>query len=69
MVSMHSDSDCNGWSVNFSPILENFPSGDDLADACRINEMLETQIRVHPTQYLWVHRRFKTRPEGQAKVY
>jgi KDO2-lipid IV(A) lauroyltransferase len=69
MVSMHRDSDCNGWSVNFSPILENFPSGDDLADASRINEMLETQIRVHPTQYLWVHRRFKTRPEGQAKVY
>ena len=35
----------------------------------RLNELLEGWIREHPTQYYWVHRRFKTRPEGQASPY
>lgn len=35
----------------------------------KLNELLEGWIREHPTQYYWVHRRFKTRPEGQASPY
>lgn len=69
MVSVYRDHNRAHWTVTFTPVFENFPSGDDQGDARRINEMLETQIRAHPAQYLWVHRRFKTRPEGEASVY
>lgn len=51
------------------PPLENFPSGDYLQDAIQMNQILERMIRMHPEQYLWQHRRFKTRPEGQTSVY
>ena len=57
------------WTVDFSPIVEGFPSGDDVADGTRINSIVESAIREHPEQYLWMHRRFKTRPPGDAGVY
>lgn len=57
------------WCVDIQPPLEGFPSGDDLADAQRINDWVEAQVRQRPEQYLWVHRRFKTRPEGSPGVY
>lgn len=41
------------------PPLENFPTGDSIADAERFNRMIEAQIRLAPEQYLWIHRRFK----------
>lgn len=49
--------------------MPSIPSGDPVADARSINEILETNIRLVPEQYMWVHRRFKTRPEGEASVY
>lgn len=49
--------------------LDNFPSGDPAADARAINALLEDNIRLVPDQYMWVHRRFKTRPDGEARVY
>ena len=51
-----------GYDIYFHPALENFPSGDDLADATLVNETIEREVRRHPDQYLWMHRRFKTRP-------
>lgn len=51
-----------GYDIYFHPPLENFPSGDDLADATLVNRTIEREIRRHPDQYLWMHRRFKTRP-------
>lgn len=57
------------WTARFSPELEGFPSGDKLLDATRINALIETAVRAHPEQYLWMHRRFKTRPPGEAPVY
>lgn len=51
-----------GYNLHFHPPLENFPSGDDLADATLVNQTIEQEIRRHPDQYLWMHRRFKTRP-------
>ena len=57
------------WTLKFTPMLENFPSGDDLADATRLNAMLEAEVKSVPAQYLWMHRRFKTRPTGEASFY
>ncbi|MFC4259116.1 LpxL/LpxP family Kdo(2)-lipid IV(A) lauroyl/palmitoleoyl acyltransferase [Marinobacter lacisalsi] len=52
-----------GYDIYFHPALEDFPSGDELADATRVNRTIEQEIRRHPDQYLWMHRRFKTRPD------
>ncbi|PCH63842.1 MAG: hypothetical protein COC04_04015 [Gammaproteobacteria bacterium] len=49
--------------------LEDFPVGDDIEDAQRINDIIEAEIRKSPEQYLWVHRRFKTQPEGKGLLY
>ncbi len=57
------------YQVNFSPILENFPAADEEEDARRVNALIETALLHHPEQYLWLHRRFKTRPEGEPAVY
>jgi KDO2-lipid IV(A) lauroyltransferase len=51
------------------PALENFPGEDVGADTLRINRIIEAQILQSPEQYLWVHRRFKTRPGSEADVY
>jgi Kdo2-lipid IVA lauroyltransferase/acyltransferase len=55
-------SDALGYDIYFQAPLENFPSGDDLADATLVNATIEREVRRHPEQYLWMHRRFKTRP-------
>ncbi|WP_455366058.1 LpxL/LpxP family Kdo(2)-lipid IV(A) lauroyl/palmitoleoyl acyltransferase [Kaarinaea lacus] len=58
-----------GYDVFILPPLENFPSGDDVKDAKLVNELFAEQVVLAPEQYLWGHRRFKTRPEGEADVY
>ena len=58
-----------GYEVSCHPAWENFPSGDDVADARRLNEFIEERVREMPEQYFWTHKRFKTRPPGEAKWY
>ena len=58
-----------GYEITIHPPLENYPVGDELEDATRINQELEKHIRENPGQYLWAHRRFKSRPAGTADRY
>jgi KDO2-lipid IV(A) lauroyltransferase len=58
-----------GYRVRFLEPWTDFPSDDPLADTARMNRWIEAEIRRDPAQYLWVHKRFKTRPAGEAKVY
>jgi KDO2-lipid IV(A) lauroyltransferase len=59
----------DGYVLTFYPAWENFPSGDDIADARRMNEFIEQRVLEMPEQYFWLHKRFKTRPEGEARFY
>ena len=58
-----------GYEVEIGPPWANFPSADVNADVARMNAEIERHVRAMPEQYYWVHKRFKTRPEGEAPVY
>ncbi len=58
-----------GYKIHFGPMLTNFPSGDVVKDATAINAAIEDNVRRVPEQYLWGHRRFKTRPPGEPQIY
>ncbi len=58
-----------GYRVRFLQPWTDWPSDDALADARRMNEWIESEVRADPAQYLWVHKRFKTRPKGEADPY
>ena len=61
--------DGTGYRLTLYPALEQFPGASQEVDTARINAFLEARIREQPEQYLWVHRRFKTRPPGESGVY
>ena len=59
----------DGYVARFYPAWQDFP-GDDLAAATRrMNAFIEERVLEMPAQYLWSHKRFKTRPPGEAKPY
>lgn len=58
-----------GWRVRFLPAWDDWPGDDALADTARMNKWIESEIRRNPEQYLWVHKRFKTRPPGEPSLY
>jgi len=58
-----------GYVVRFLPALENYPGASIEGDTRRMNALIEEQVRQMPEQYLWVHKRFKTRPPGEARWY
>lgn len=59
----------DGYAIRLEAPLENFPSDDVVADTTRVNACIERMVRGAPTQYLWLHKRFKTRPPGEASPY
>jgi KDO2-lipid IV(A) lauroyltransferase len=58
-----------GYEMSLQEAWDNFPTADLYDDTLRMNTELAEHIRATPSQYYWVHRRFKTRPEGEASVY
>lgn len=59
----------NRYQISIDPPWANWPSADAVADTRIYMEKLEAEVRKHPEQYLWVHRRFKTRPQGSPDIY
>lgn len=69
ILGYHRNADDSGYTVKLAAAPNGFPSGDETVDAGLINAALEQMIRIDPAQYMWVHRRFKTRPPGHPKPY
>ncbi|WPC06512.1 lipid A biosynthesis lauroyl acyltransferase [Pseudomonas benzenivorans] len=61
--------DGSGYKVVVHPPLADFPGDSEEADCLRINQWIERAVGACPEQYLWAHRRFKTRPAGESKLY
>jgi KDO2-lipid IV(A) lauroyltransferase len=57
------------YHLTITPELDNYPGVDEVADATRVNELLEGLIRIDPTQWMWFHRRFKNTPDGRSDIY
>jgi KDO2-lipid IV(A) lauroyltransferase len=58
-----------GYRVRFLDPWTDFPTDDPVADAARMNEWIGSEVRRNPSQYYWVHKRFKTRPPGEPSLY
>jgi KDO2-lipid IV(A) lauroyltransferase len=67
--TFHKRDEGGGYRLRLEAPLSGFPSGDVVADTARLNACIERMVREAPAQYLWVHRRFKTRPEGAPAIY
>ena len=65
----HRRLDGGGYAIRLEAPLADFPSADVVADTARVNACIERMVRAAPAQYLWMHKRFKTRPLGQADIY
>ena len=61
--------DYKGYKVKFYPPFDDFPGTDMIAATRRMNAFIEDRIRETPAEYLWTHKRFKTRPLGQPSLY
>ncbi len=61
--------DGQGYVTEIGDAWEDFPTDDAEADTIRMNAWIEEAVRTMPEQYYWVHRRFKTRPEGESRPY
>lgn len=61
--------DYRGWKVSFHPPWENYPGADITAATRQMNAFIEQEILKAPAEYFWAHKRFKTRPEGEASLY
>ena len=69
VVGLYNRMTPEGYAAEMTPAWDNFPTDDHIADTARMNRELEMAIRTMIPQYYWVHKRFKTRPDGQASLY
>ena len=61
--------DDGGYVLRLARPMPDFPGKDAAADTVRVNQEVEHMVREAPEQYLWVHKRFKTRPPGEPRIY
>ncbi|MBW5820444.1 Kdo(2)-lipid IV(A) acyltransferase [Yersinia enterocolitica] len=61
--------DGKGYQVLLQPAVENFPLDSEVEAAAFMNKVVEKEIERATDQYMWLHRRFKTRPEGAPSLY
>jgi len=61
--------DNKGYLIDIRAPLQDFPGGDDVADAARIRKVLADAVNEHPEQYMWTFKFFKTRPDGGPAPY
>lgn len=59
----------NGYEIELLPHWQDFPTDDVVHDTTRMSQEVEAWIRTMPTQYFWVHKRFKSRPPGEPPIY
>lgn len=57
------------YHIEIFPAWDGYPTGNEIDDAQRVNDWIELQIRSMPEQYFWLHRRFKTQPDGKGALY
>lgn len=65
------NNEAHTWDVELHPIdLSDLSEPEcHVADATNVNRLIEQVVRTHPAQYFWVHRRFKTKADGQRRDY
>ena len=69
VVALYNRMTPEGYVAQLTPAWENFPTDDHVADTARMNRELQAAIMTMPAQYYWVHKRFKTRPQGEPSYY
>lgn len=57
------------YTLEVKPAFTDFPSTDATADTARVMAAIEAMARAAPSQYLWLHKRFKRRPDGAVPIY
>ncbi|STI84637.1 lipid A biosynthesis lauroyl (or palmitoleoyl) acyltransferase [Escherichia coli] len=67
-VTMVRKADYSGYRLFITPEMEGYPTDENQA-AAYMNKIIEKEIMRAPEQYLWIHRRFKTRPVGESSLY
>lgn len=68
-ITMIRKTDGSGYKLIIGPEMIDYPRSDEHAAAAWMNQVIEREILRAPEQYLWLHRRFKTRPAGQSSLY
>lgn len=67
--TQHRLAEDRGYRLVFFPPIEGLATGDPVTDARRLNQVIEDLVRTRPAEYLWAHRRFKSRPDGEPMIY
>jgi KDO2-lipid IV(A) lauroyltransferase len=65
----HERREDGGYTLRLSPPFADFPSADATVDTARVMAAIEAMVREVPSQYLWIHRRFKRQPDGRGALY
>jgi KDO2-lipid IV(A) lauroyltransferase len=68
IIPMASYREGNKYVIELFPAWDNYPEGDVVQDVARMNRYIEKMVLQHPSEYLWLHKRFKTQPNKQRGI-